>query len=129
MNAYRERGCERNAFPPIVASGPNSLVVHYWQNRRRLASGQLVLIDAGAECAGCAADITRTVPVDGKFTPQQREIYEIVRCAQKAAIAAVRPGIAMYGPQRSLLRIATDYMILTGRTAMDRRLGSTHQAA
>jgi Xaa-Pro aminopeptidase len=90
---YRMRGCERHAYPPIVGSGPNSVILHYNQNRRRMDSGDLLVMDVGAECSGYAADITRTVPVNGKFTPRQREIYEIVLGAQEAAIAAVKPGI------------------------------------
>ena len=63
-------------------------MLHYNQNRRQMQAGELVVIDVGAECAGYAADITRTLPVGGKFSPRQQEIYEIVLGAQNAAIAA-----------------------------------------
>lgn len=94
---YFDRGCERNAYSPIVASGPNSIVLHYAKNRRRMDSGELLLMDVGAECSDYASDITRTVPVSGKFTPRQREIYNVVLGAQKAAIAAAKPGMKLLG--------------------------------
>jgi Xaa-Pro aminopeptidase len=94
---YLDRGCERNAYPPIIASGPNSVILHYWANRRRMDSGELVVMDVGAECADYAADLTRTVPVTGRFTPRQREIYQIVLDAQQAAIAAAKPGMKLLG--------------------------------
>lgn len=89
------RGCERSAYLPIVASGPNSVILHYSRSARRLESGDLVVIDAGAECASYAADVTRTLPVSGRFTSRQRELYEAVLDAQEAAIAAIRPGMSL----------------------------------
>ncbi len=106
-----ERGCEGDAYPPIVASGPNATVLHYSENARLMQPGELVLMDVGSECAGYATDITRTVPVSGKFAPRQRELYEIVLGAQKAAIAALKPGVTM--PQ--LNQIARDYLDEHGR--------------
>jgi Xaa-Pro aminopeptidase len=94
---YLDQGCERNAYPPIIASGPNSVILHYWANRRRMDSGELVVMDVGAECADYAADLTRTIPVAGRFTPRQREIYQIVLDAQQAAIAAAKPGMKLLG--------------------------------
>jgi Xaa-Pro aminopeptidase len=108
---YSERGCERNAYPPIVASGPNSVILHYAANRRRMDSGELLLMDVGAECSSYAADITRTVPVNGRFNKRQREIYDIVLGAQKAAIAAARPGMKLTGDgEDSLNRVARSYV-------------------
>jgi Xaa-Pro aminopeptidase len=92
---YLDAGCERHAYAPTVGSGENSTIPHYKQNRRRFDHGDLVLVDMGGECSGYAADITRTIPVSGTFTPRQRELYEAVLAAQRAAIAAVRPGITM----------------------------------
>jgi Xaa-Pro aminopeptidase len=111
MDAYMAAGCERSAYAPIVGSGPNSVYLHYSRNSRRMDAGEVLLMDVGAECAGYAADITRTIPVSGKFTPRQREIYEIVLGAQKAAIAAVKPGM-MLGKTapNSLYKIAYDYI-------------------
>jgi Xaa-Pro aminopeptidase len=106
-NAYFERGCERHAYPPIVASGPNNVILHYSSNKRRIDAGELLLMDAGAECAGYAADLTRTVPVNGRFTARQREVYDAVLEAQEAAIEAAKPGMFLTGDgDKSLNTIA-----------------------
>ena len=89
---FRQAGSPRNAYPSIVASGPNATILHYNENSRRMEDGDLLLIDAGCEWGYHAADITRTFPVNGRFTPAQRRIYEVVLRAQLAAIAAARPG-------------------------------------
>ena len=80
------------SYPPIVASGANACILHYTEHDRRLAAGELVLVDAGAEVQGYAADVTRCFPVDGRFASAQRAAYEVVLAAQKAALAAVLPG-------------------------------------
>ncbi len=103
------RGCEDYAYPPIIGSGPNGTVLHYEANRRRMDRGEVVVIDAAAECDYYASDITRTIPVGGKFSPREREIYEIVLGAQKAAIAAIKPGATYYGQAGSITQIAKDY--------------------
>lgn len=82
----------RPAYESIIASGPNSCVLHYVKNDRRCREGEVVLMDFGAEYAGYASDLTRTVPVDGRFTPRQRRVYESVRTIQKTAIAMLKPG-------------------------------------
>ena len=109
-NVYFEAGCRRHAYAPIVASGPNALTLHYNANRRRIGPDELVLMDVGGECGSYAADITRTVPVAGRFNERQRELYEIVLGAQKAVIAAVKPGmtLARSGPN-SLHQVAVEY--------------------
>jgi Xaa-Pro aminopeptidase len=89
---FRRNGAERPGFPSIVGSGPYSTVLHYDKSERRMQSGDVVVVDIGAEFGGYSADVTRTFPVSGKFTPRQREIYQIVLDAQKAAIAKVKPG-------------------------------------
>ena len=99
VGTYLELGCERSAYTPMIASGPNSVVLHYSANRRRIEAGDLVVMDAGGEYGGYATDVTRTIPATGKFTPRQREIYDIVLAAQKAAIAAVKPGHEPSGRQ------------------------------
>ena len=86
------RGC---AFPSIVGGGLNSTVLHYKENNQDLVSGDLVVIDSGAFHAGYGADISRTVPVTGKFSKRQKEIYEIVLAAEEAAIRAVKPGVTL----------------------------------
>ncbi len=97
LDAFLDAGCEGPAYSPIVGSGPNGAILHYMSNQRRMDRGELVVIDAAAQCDAYASDITRTVPVGGKFTPRQREIYQIVLGAQKAAIAAVKPGAWLAG--------------------------------
>jgi Xaa-Pro aminopeptidase len=113
---YGDLGCERNAYPPIVASGPMAVTLHYMSNRRRVDAGELLLMDVGAECSMYAADLTRTIPVTGTFTERQRELYRIVLGAQKAAIAAAKPGMMLRGDkENSLERIAKDYFNSHGK--------------
>ncbi len=108
--SYLNAGCERSAYTPIVGSGPNSTVLHYSRNNRRMDAGELAVVDVAAECQGYAADITRTLPVGGKFTARQREIYEIVLAGQKKAIAAVKPGASLgKNVPGSLYRLVFDY--------------------
>ena len=109
-----EQGCERHAYRPVVGSGPNSVILHYGFNHRRMDSGELVLMDVGAECNAYAADITRTIPVSGRFTPRQRELYELVLGAQKAAIAAVKPGASM-GTRGEIAEAAKQYLDTHGK--------------
>ena len=89
---FRRNGAERPGFPSIVGSGPFSTILHYNQNTRRMEAGDVIVVDIGAEYSGYTADVTRTYPVSGKFSPRQREIYQIVLDAQKAALAQVKPG-------------------------------------
>jgi Xaa-Pro aminopeptidase len=90
---FRDNGADRVGFPSIVGSGPNSTTLHYDINRRRMAAGDMVVMDIGAEYGQYTADVTRTIPVGGEFSPRQRDIYELVLGAQQAAIDAVRPGV------------------------------------
>ncbi len=89
---FRQKGGVGPAYPSIVASGPNSCILHYVENSRQLESGDLLLIDAGCCYGYYNGDITRTYPVGGKFSLEQRVIYEIVLEAQRQAIAQVKPG-------------------------------------
>jgi len=122
-STYIESGCEGVAYSPIVGSGINSTILHYSANQRRMDTGEVVVMDAAAQCDDYASDITRTVPVGSKFTPRQREIYKIVLGAQKAAIAALKPGVRMAGPGDSLTKIARDYMDAHGRDQHGEPLG------
>ena len=122
-NVYFEHGCERSAYAPIVGAGPDSVILHYMTNHRRMDAGELVLMDVGAECSDYATDVTRTVPVSGKFTARQRELYEVVLGAQKAAIAAVKPGAHMRGDKNSLQQIAYDYINSHGKDLHGDSLG------
>jgi len=122
-NVYFDRGCERSAYAPIVGSGPNSVILHYMANRRRVDRGEVVLMDVGAECSDYATDVTRTVPAGGKFSARQREIYDIVLGAQKAAIAAAKPGAYLRGGKDSLQQIAYDYINSHGKDLHGDSLG------
>lgn len=90
--AFTRNGAQRPAFASIVGSGPNSVVLHYNANRRPMEAGELVVVDIGAEYHYYAADLTRTFPVSGKFTDRQRDIYQLVLDAQRAAERAFTPG-------------------------------------
>lgn len=89
---FRRYGGDRPAYASIVGSGPNSTVLHYNRDDRYMKAGDVLLIDAAASFGGYAADITRTFPVSGRFTPEQREVYQIVRDAQAAAERTAKPG-------------------------------------
>lgn len=91
--ACLKAGLKHLAYPSIVAAGVNGAVLHYRKNNAPLKSGDLLLIDAGAELGGYAADITRTYPINGRFTRRQRDVYSVVLEAQKACIAKARPGV------------------------------------
>lgn len=110
---FRRRGAERPAFPSIVGSGPFSTILHYDRNDRRMEAGDLVVVDIGAEYSGYAADVTRTYPVSGRFTDRQREIYQIVLDAQKAALERIRPGARISGPN-GVHAAASDYIRAQG---------------
>jgi len=92
---FRSNGADRVGFPSIVGSGPNSTTLHYDTNRRQTMAGDLVVIDIGAEYGQYSADVTRTVPIDGRYTDRQQAIYELVLGAQQAAIDATRPGVTI----------------------------------
>jgi len=92
LHEFLRDGAQSVAYPSIVASGPNACVLHYRDNNRQMAAGELLLIDAGCEYHGYASDITRTFPVDGKFSGPQKDVYELVLAAQTACLAAVKPG-------------------------------------
>lgn len=107
---FRWNGAERPAFPSIVGSGPFSTILHYDRNSRRMQDGDLVVVDIGAEYSGYAADVTRTYPVNGRFSDRQREIYEIVLGAQKAALDRVRPGATLAAGPGSIHAAAREYI-------------------
>lgn len=115
-------GCAREAYAPIVGTGFNSTVLHYSGLNDQIQAGDVVVIDVGGEYGGYTADITRTLPANGKFTARQREIYDIVLGAQNAALAAVKPGAKMYGGADSLQQIVTEYFRMHGRDMEGRSL-------
>jgi Xaa-Pro aminopeptidase len=103
---FRNLGADRVGFPSIVGSGPNTTILHYDVNRRRVEDGDLLLADIGAEWGQYTADVTRTFPVNGRFTERQKAIYNLVLGTQLAVIDAIRPGVTM----RDLSMVARAYM-------------------
>ncbi len=105
MHEFRSHGAEAPAYTPIVAGGANACVLHYVENNMELKSGDLLLIDAGCELHGYAADITRTFPVNGKFSSAQKDVYQLALFAQAAAISAVQPGNSWDAPHIAALQV------------------------
>ncbi len=91
-SVFRRSGCDGPSFTSIIGSGPNSTQYHYMTNNRRMQAGEVVVMDIGAACGGYAADVTRTIPVSGRFTREQRAIYQLVRDAQAASERVAKPG-------------------------------------
>lgn len=115
---FTARGSRAVAYDNIVGSGPNTCTLHYTENDREIQDGELVLIDAGADFQYYKSDITRTFPANGKFTPEQKKIYEIVLAAQLAAIAVIAPGATCSQVSEVVARVITqgllDVGLLTG---------------
>ncbi len=122
---WGKRGCERPAYAPIVGSVLNSTVLHYSEDSGPIRNGDLVLMDAAGEYSLYASDITRTVPANGKFTARQREIYDIVLGAQKAAIAAFESGKSMLRANQpnSIHDVAFNYINTHGKDLHGAPLG------
>ncbi len=121
-------GSEAEAYAPIVGAGINSTALHYDKLSRKIADGDVVLMDVAAQYGGYAADITRTVPANGKYTPRQREIYEIVLGAQNAAMAAIHPGASLGCREKrdkkgTLYTIAYNYINTHGKDLHGKPLG------
>jgi len=111
---FRRHGAQAPAYTPIVAAGANACVLHYVENAAALADGDLLLIDAGCELDGYASDITRTFPVNGKFSGPQKDVYEMVLAAQAAALAEVRPGNTWDQPHEAAVRVLAQGLVDLG---------------
>jgi Xaa-Pro aminopeptidase len=120
---FRRRGCEWPSYPPIVGSGFFSTVLHYDADDQQMKDGDVVVMDVAGSYSGYASDITRTLPVNGHFTPRQREIYEIVLGAQNAAMSAAKPGMSLRRGKNSLQDIAYDYINTHGKDLHGNSLG------
>jgi ketosteroid isomerase-like protein len=117
-------GSEAEGYAPIVGAGPNSTALHYDKLSRKIEDGDIVVMDVGAQYAGYSADITRTIPANGKFTPRQREIYEIVLGAQNAALEAFKPGMDFCSKgDKSVQKIAYNYINSHGKDLHGKSLG------
>lgn len=111
LHEFRSNGSQSVAYNSIVASGANACILHYRAGAAQLRSGELCLIDAGCELDGYASDITRTFPVNGKFTGPQRALYDITLAAQEAAILATKPGNTFMQPHEAALRVLTQGLL------------------
>ena len=111
LHEFRNSGAQSVAYNSIVAGGANSCILHYRAGSTELRSGELCLIDAGCELDGYASDITRTFPVNGKFTGPQRALYDITHAAQEAAIAATKPGNTFMQPHDAALKVLTQGLL------------------
>jgi Xaa-Pro aminopeptidase len=117
-------GSEAEGYAPIVGAGPNSTALHYDRLSRKIQDGDVVVLDVGAQYAGYSADITRTLPANGKFTPRQLEIYNIVLGAQNAALAQLKPGVTLCPKgDHSLQKIAYEYINTHGKDVHGKPLG------
>lgn len=108
---FTKNGSARLGFPSIVGSGPNSCILHYRAGSRQMQNGDLIVIDIGAEYEMYTADVTRTIPVNGKFTKEQAEIYNIVLAAQEAAMVNVKPGVTWRELSAAASRVIVEGLI------------------
>ncbi|MGE4241589.1 aminopeptidase P N-terminal domain-containing protein [Ramlibacter sp.] len=120
LHEFRMGGSQYPAYASIVAAGANACVLHYAADAAPVKAGELVLIDAGCELDGYASDITRTFPADGRFTPAQRELYDIVHASQEASVAATKPGARFDDPHDAAVRVLVQGMLDTGLLDRDK---------
>ncbi|MCX6134026.1 MAG: aminopeptidase P N-terminal domain-containing protein [Ignavibacteriales bacterium] len=111
---FAKNGAEYQGFPSIVGSGPNSCILHYEANRRQMKDGDVVVMDLGAEYHGYSADVTRTIPVNGTFSPPQKEIYEIVLQAQTEATKEFKPGVLPIIPSQKAYDVIAEGLMKLG---------------
>ncbi|MCX4188239.1 Xaa-Pro aminopeptidase [Methylophaga sp. OBS4] len=114
IHEFMKNGCRSPAYPSIVGGGENGCILHYIENNSKLKNNDLLLIDAGAEFECYAADITRTFPINGCFTAAQRQLYQVVLDAQKAAIAEVKPGNHWNQPHEAAVAVLTQGLLDLG---------------
>ncbi|KNZ31386.1 MAG: Xaa-Pro aminopeptidase [Methylibium sp. NZG] len=114
LHEFRRHGSQGPAYTSIVAAGANACVLHYAAGSTELRAGELCLVDAGCELDGYASDVTRTFPADGRFTPAQRALYDIVQAAQEAAIAVTRAGTRRLDAHDAAVRVLAQGMLDTG---------------
>jgi Xaa-Pro aminopeptidase len=116
-------GSEAEGYAPIVGAGPNSVALHYDKLSRKIEDGDIVVLDVGAQYSGYSADITRTLPANGKFTARQREIYDVVLGAQNAAMATLKPGVDLCKKGHSAYKVSYDYINSHGKDLHGKSLG------
>jgi Xaa-Pro aminopeptidase len=125
VKIHQEGGCETEAYSPIVGAGFNSTVLHYDKVGAKIEDGDIVVLDVGGQYSGYTADITRTLPANGKFTARQREIYDIVYGAQQAVLEALKPGarLTRTSDGKNLYQISYDYINTHGKDLHGQPLG------
>ncbi|GAB3231817.1 hypothetical protein GCM10027346_18570 [Hymenobacter seoulensis] len=111
---YKKYGAEFEGYPSIVGAGNNACILHYTQNDKPQVKNDLLLMDCGAEYHGYTADVTRTIPPSGKFTPAQQQIYELVLAAQEAGFAACKPGNEFQAPNKAAQKVVADGLLKLG---------------
>jgi Xaa-Pro aminopeptidase len=111
---FRKGGCEYTSYPSIVGAGENSVILHYVSTRKRINDGELLLMDMAGEYHGYACDVTRTIPANGKFSPEQKLIYNLVLAAQDSAIAQCRAGNSFIAPHQKASEIIADGLVKLG---------------
>jgi Xaa-Pro aminopeptidase len=114
LHEFMQHGARSPAYPSIVGSGENGCILHYTENTGQLQDGDLLLIDAGAEYENYASDITRTFPVNGRYSPEQKQIYEVVLEANREAIRQVRPGNHWNDPHNAAVQVLTEGLLSLG---------------
>jgi Xaa-Pro aminopeptidase len=124
--AFRSRGAAGPSYPSIIASGPNAATLHYINNDRQMRTGELLLIDAGCEYGFYASDVTRTFPIGARFTPLQRDLYEIVLEAQRSGIEAIKPGVKFDDAHDAAVCILVEGMCRVGlvKGPLDEAIGA-----
>jgi Xaa-Pro aminopeptidase len=118
---FRKHGASGSSYTSIIGSGGNATVLHYISNQDELKDGDLLLVDAGAEYQGYASDITRTFPINGKFTQAQRDIYDLVLKTQKSCVDMVRPGVRLEDLKTHSIELLTEGMVELGLLKGDPR--------
>ena len=112
-------GARRMAYPSIVGSGPDSIFLHWEKNDRQMREGEVVVNDSGAEYGSYASDVTRTYPVSGRFSAEQKRVYEVVLAAQKGAMAMVKPGVTHEEIEKTSARLQTEGLVRLGLLSGD----------
>ena len=124
VEVHAAGGSEAEGYAPIVGAGPNSTVLHYDKLSRKIQDGDIVVLDVAAQFSGYSADITRSFPANGKFSPREREIYDVVLGAQNAALAALKPGMDYcQRGGKSVYKISYDYINSHGKDLHGNSLG------
>ncbi len=116
---FKNNGCEAPAFPSIVGGGENSCILHYTSNNKKLLGKDMLVVDIGGEYHGYAADVTRTLPVDGNFSEEERAIYELVLEAQSAGINVCKPGNAFFDPDKVAKEVIKKGLLKLGITKQE----------